>query len=152
MQIVEWTIWGLAAFWTLQWSLAFRRRVGEGKSFLISAATIPLLWVICLIVVPVLGYSLFHLLWLFPLGLVIAMLPPFVPLYVLGYRGQFYGRLCCIGLHVPQELIEQEARELVEDLFRSLDEQGGRALRGMGRVRSGRKRRMQTQQPVKSML
>lgn len=144
MQIAEWTIWSLAAFSTLQWSLAFRRRAGEGKSLFVAAATIPLLWVICLIVVPVFGHSLFHLLWLFPLGLVIAMLPPFFPLNLLGYLGQFYGRICCIGLHVPQELIEQEARELVEELLRSLEEQCGLGLRGMGRVHRGRKRRIRT--------
>ena len=104
MQIAEWIIWGLAACWTLQWSLAFRRRVGEGKSFLISAATIPLLWVICLIVVPVLGYSLFHLLWLFPLCCVLRILPPLFPLFLLHYPGLLYGRLCCIGLQVPEGL------------------------------------------------
>jgi len=142
MQIAEWTIWGLAAFWTFQWSWAFRRRVGEGKPCLISAATIPLLWVICLIFVPVLGYSLFHLLWLFPLCCALRILSPLFPLSLLHYPGLLYARLWCIGLQVPQDPMEQEAMELVDDLVTLLDEQYFPGLLGVGHARRGRKTRM----------
>ena len=144
MEIAEWTVWGFAAFWTLQWSLAFRRRVGERKAFLISATTIPLLWIMCLIVVPALGYSPFHLLWIFPLCCVLRILPPFFPLSLLGYPGLLYGRLCCIGLQVRQELMEQEARELVDDIFDLLKKQYRSGLRGATASRRGRKAWVQT--------
>jgi len=57
-----------------------------------------MMFALSLFIVPIFGFSPFHLLWMFPVSFVLGMLSFVFPFSLLSVLGRTFGTICCIGL------------------------------------------------------
>jgi hypothetical protein len=57
-----------------------------------------MMFALSLIIVPIFGFSPFHLLWMFPISFILGMLSFAFPFSLLSVPGRTFGTICCIGL------------------------------------------------------
>jgi len=72
--------------------------------------------VVVVIVVPLFGISIFHLLWLLPVAWVVGALSLAFPFSLVSLVGTPFGRLCCLGLDRSE--VERNTRRV--EAFRLL--------------------------------
>jgi hypothetical protein len=108
MAVVELLTFGAGLLLTVVWSYGIRMAGEVG----LATVNTTMLWAVSTLAVLVLGHSALHLLWLFPVSLVLGTLSVVPPFSVISGPGRIYARACCIGL--PQSLPRQDADVLLE--------------------------------------
>jgi hypothetical protein len=98
MQIVEILLWIVGAFITISWSYGIRSYVRTGRGVTQQTVNQTMLFALALTIVPIVGLSSFHLLWMFIAGFVLGALSLAFPFSLLSIPGRMFGAICCIGL------------------------------------------------------
>ena len=94
---MEAILWLIGATIALSWGYGIRTRTASGVGVTNQTVNTTMLFFVSLFVSPALG-STWHLLWLFPLSVVIGTLSLAPPFALLTPFGQRFGTVCCIGL------------------------------------------------------
>lgn len=92
---LEWIVLTLAAIMVVS-SVFFVRRRAPGPGVQNATLTFCALFTIATVVIPLIGWSPFHLLWIYPASFIVATLSNLPPLRFLWSLGKTYGRLCCL--------------------------------------------------------
>jgi hypothetical protein len=98
VQLVGILLWTAGAVITMSWGYGIRSYVRSGQGVSQLTVNQTMMFAISLIIVPIFGFSPFHLLWMFPVSLILGMLSLFFPFSLLSGPGKTFGTICCIGL------------------------------------------------------
>ena len=98
MQLAGVLLWIVGALITMFWAYGIRSYVRSGQGVSQQTVNQTMMFVLSLIIVPILGFSPFHLLWMFPVSFVLGMLSLVFPFSLLSVPGRTFGTICCIGV------------------------------------------------------
>ena len=102
-QALSWIVIGVAALLVLTWIYGIRTHTLRGSPPTKMTVNTTMLWTACLVIVLTTKISPLHLLWLFPLSLIIGTFSLAFPFSLLSIPGWLFGRLCTIGID-PKEV------------------------------------------------
>ncbi len=102
MQLVGVLLWILGALITMFWAYGIRSYVRRGQGVSQQTVNQTMMFALSLIIIPIFGFSPFHLLWMFPVSFVLGMLSFVFPFSLLSVPGRTFGAICCIGLTQKQ--------------------------------------------------
>jgi hypothetical protein len=98
MHAIGIVLWIIATAVGIGWGAEVRRHVRTGQGIQQGTVNTAMLFLLSVILVAVLRLSPFHLLWMFPVALLLGLLSLAFPFSLLSIPGRFYGNLWCIGL------------------------------------------------------
>ena len=117
MEILKYIFYALGVIVTVGWLYGIRVHTMTGEGVNKGTVNITMLFLISLILVPLLDISTFHLLWLFPLSVILGFLSITFPFSVLWIPGRIVWRMACIGIDMEEASKRHEkirrAQELV---------------------------------------
>jgi len=104
LKILEWTVLVVAIAHSISWAWSIRRAYLNGGTPTPQVTMMGMCWAGFILSVLLGRLSPLHLLWMYPLGAVLALFGPFVPLfrYVLFFLTGIYLWLCLFGLRRNQ--------------------------------------------------
>jgi hypothetical protein len=97
MVFIEIFIWLAAALIALGWVQGVRFYLERGRPVQQQTIHIVMLFFVSLVAAPILGSS-FHLLWMFPVAILLGFLSLSFPFSLLTPAGHYFGLLCSIGM------------------------------------------------------
>lgn len=109
MRFLAYAVWVVAAVVAFGWGLGVRHYVRRGEGVQQGTVNTAMLLAVALVLVPILRVSPFHLLWAFPLSMLLGSLWLLPPFSLLSIPGWVYGRLVCLGLNA-QEVTRNKQR------------------------------------------
>lgn len=105
-------------FFSFVWGA--RRSIRTGGSVQIQTLVTTMLFFVSLVLVPIIGLSPFHLLWMFPASMIIGMFtiagPPFSFLIPFG---NMMGKIACVGLDINKVNQNRIRRQNIAELMMS---------------------------------
>ena len=118
MEIFGWILWAAGLILGLSWAFGIRTHVRTGQGVHQATVNQTMLMLAAVVAVPLIGFSPFHLLWLFPVAFFVGM-PLAFPFSLVSLVGKPFGSLCCLWLN-PQEVARNTQRvERFQELVRS---------------------------------
>lgn len=100
IKILAYIVYGVGIVLTVIWLLGIRVHTKTGQGVAATTVNITMLFIVSLALVPLLELSPFHLLWFFPVSVVLGMLSGSFPFSLLSYPGRVIWRLACVGLDI----------------------------------------------------
>ena len=99
MEILEIIIFIIGVLLTLSWIYGIRTNIKRGDGVTKGTVNITMLFIISLILVPILKISSLHLLWMFPVSMLIGFLSQALfPLSLLSIPSHIITVISCLGL------------------------------------------------------
>ena len=135
MEIVGYIVYGIGVVLTIIWMIGIRTYTKSGQGVTMSTVNTTMLFIVSLILVPVLGISPLHLLWMYPASFLLGQLSLVFPFSVLSIPGNIVALVACIGLNQAEvqknkervqrgiELVHREGLT-VEEAKKRLEEEG----------------------------
>lgn len=135
MEIVGYIVYGIGLLLAITWLIGIRTYTKSGKGVTMSTVNTTMLFIVSLIVIPVLKISPLHLLWMYPVGIVLGMFSLSFPFSLLSIPGNVVALIACIGLDQNEvqknkerirrgvELVHREGLT-VEEAKKRLEEEG----------------------------
>lgn len=116
MEVLGWILWACGLLIGLSWSYGVRTYVRTGQGVQQATVNQTMLVLASVVAVPLLGFSPFHLLWLFPVTFIVGMLSLVFPFSLVSLFGRPFGQMCCVGL--DRDEVERNTRRV--ERFREL--------------------------------
>ena len=98
MEYFEILVYAVCMILTLIWLLGIRLHTKTREGVAQGTVNITMLFIVSLTLVPLLYLSPFHLIWMFPLAVVVGMLSNHFPFSLLSIPGYMLWRITCIGI------------------------------------------------------
>lgn len=98
MEFLGYVIYAIGLLLAISWLFGIRMHIAEGKGVAMQTVNTTLLFFTSLALIPALNLSPLHLLWMYPVSLVIGMLSLAFPFSLLSVFGNVLARIACIGL------------------------------------------------------
>lgn len=110
MKILEMGLLILGGLLALVWAYGVRHYVNRGTPPTQMTVNTAMLFAVTVVAVWLLRISPFHLLWAFPVGVVLGTMSLVFPVSLLGIPGRLYGQVCCWGLNWTE--VEKRRRRI----------------------------------------
>ena len=119
MEILGWILWTIGLLVGLSWSYGIRTYVRRGQGVTQQTVNQTALILLAVIVVPLLGLSPFHLIWMLPAAFITGMLSLSFPFSLVSLIGRPFGNLCCLGLDQGEAARNRQRVERFQELIAS---------------------------------
>ncbi len=135
MEIVGYSVYGLAVIVAFIWMVGIRNYTISGKGVVMSTVNTTMLFFVSLLAIPIFQLSPFHLFWMYPLSFLLGMMSLASPFSILSILGKFVFSIACFGLNREEverntervrrgvELVNREGLS-VEEAKKRLEEEG----------------------------
>ncbi|MBI2345755.1 MAG: hypothetical protein HYV03_02480 [Deltaproteobacteria bacterium] len=124
MSVGEIIVLGIAILVVLASLFSLRTHLFSGKSLQQQTVNIYMLLTIVTIVIPLAQFSSYHLLWLFPVSILLGTLSLVFPFSLLSIPGHLFGRLCLIGVDQSKMGANIDRYQKISKRFAELHEAG----------------------------
>jgi len=104
MEILAWIMYGIACFIAIGWVYGIRHNTNSGEGVSMQTVNSTLLFLVSLGLVPILGISPFHIIWMFLVSLFLGSFSLAFPFSLLSIFGKILATVVCLGLHQRSDI------------------------------------------------
>lgn len=98
VEVLGWILWAIGLVVALSWCYGVRTYVRTGRGVMQQTVNQTLLMLAAVAAVPLLRFSPFHLVWMFPAAIIVGRYSLSFPFSLVSLIGRPFGQICCLGL------------------------------------------------------